>query len=155
MAPIATLLNFAIAGTSGYSLYHSMQSIPNLRKYKDKAEKAAKGSSTAEKRLGDTRYTVAAGVAISVISFLGALHRLVFASTAPTQRVFGLLWLVVLCLGEFAVGGYIQSFWADEKRVLLTDEYNESVSHHMEVMRLCDDLACLWAVATVLAFLGY
>jgi hypothetical protein len=64
MAPIAALLNFAIAGTNAYSLYHSMQSIPTLRKYENKAEKAAEGSSTAEKRLGDTRYTVAAGIAI-------------------------------------------------------------------------------------------
>ncbi|KAK5662515.1 hypothetical protein OQA88_8427 [Cercophora sp. LCS_1] len=152
MAPIGTLINFAIAGTSGYSLYHSSQSIPKLRKYEDLAEKAAKWSNTAEKRLWDTGYTVGAGFAMTLVSLLSALHRLLFT---PTQSVFGILWLVALCLGEFAVSGYLRSFWGDEKKVHLMDKYNESVSHNMEVMRLCDDLACLWAVAAVLAFYGY
>lgn len=61
MAPISALINFAIAFTSAYCLYHSAQSIPKLRKYESKAEKAAKWSNTAEKRLWDTRYTVGAG----------------------------------------------------------------------------------------------
>jgi len=52
MAPIAILLNFAIAGTSGYSLYHSLQCIrvPHLRNpdsgHQAKAQKAAAGRNT-------------------------------------------------------------------------------------------------------------
>jgi hypothetical protein len=64
MAPLVTLLNFAIVGTTGYSLYHSLQSIPALRKYEDEAKKAAKWSETAEERARETRYTVGAGFAM-------------------------------------------------------------------------------------------
>ena len=46
MAPIATLLNFAIAGTSGYSLYHSQQCFPHLGKCQTqhKADEATAGN---------------------------------------------------------------------------------------------------------------
>ena len=67
---------------------------------------------------------------------------------------------MVLCLAEFAVAGYIRSFWGDEKKVPLKTEDKVSaesvhVSHNMEVMRLCDDLGCLWAVASLLVYLKY
>jgi len=106
-----------------------------------------------------------------LISFLSALYRLLIAptSSAPThtqRNIFDphLLWLVVLCLGEFAVAEYIRSFWAAELEETVplktgTDnKFSESEvhrSHNMEVMRLCDDLACLWAVAAGLAYFGY
>jgi hypothetical protein len=61
MAFLTGLVVVVIIGVSCYALYHSGQSIPKLLKYEDKAKKAAEWSKTAEKRLWDTRYTVAAG----------------------------------------------------------------------------------------------
>jgi len=61
MAFLSTTLSLGIACISAYALLHSSQSIPKLRKYETKAEKAAKWSNIAEKRLWDTRYTVGAG----------------------------------------------------------------------------------------------
>ena len=61
MGVLTTFLALALANVSGYCLYHSAQSIPKLQQYERKAEKAAEWSNVAEKRLWDTRYTVAAG----------------------------------------------------------------------------------------------
>jgi hypothetical protein len=54
---VATLTTFA----SARALYYSLTSIPKLLNYEEKAKKAAKWSNSADKRLWDTRYTVAAG----------------------------------------------------------------------------------------------
>ena len=61
MAFLTTGLLLVIAAVSGYCLLHSSSSIPKLQKYEGKAKKAAEWSTAAEKRLWDTRYTVAAG----------------------------------------------------------------------------------------------
>ncbi|KAK4450561.1 hypothetical protein QBC34DRAFT_493807 [Podospora aff. communis PSN243] len=152
MAPIPTLLNFAIVGTCGYSLYHSLQSIPPPPKPETKAEKAAKGSENAEDHPLETGYTIGAGVAMTLISLFAALHRLIFP---PPQSVYGIVWLAALCIGEFATSSYLRSFWGDEKVVPLMDKYNEPISHGMEVMRICDDLALLWGAAAALVYFGF
>lgn len=46
---------------SGYALKQSLTSISNIKKYEEKAEKAADWSNTAKTRLWDTRYTIGAG----------------------------------------------------------------------------------------------
>lgn len=46
---------------SGYALIQSLTSIANIKKYESKAEKAADWSSSAKKRLWDTRYTIGTG----------------------------------------------------------------------------------------------
>lgn len=95
------------------------------------------------------------------MSFLTASYRLyaavaLAATAAPPQNLFDLLWMpVTLCLSELAISSYIRGFWDDEKKAPFVEKYYESVSHNMEVMRICDDLACLWAVATGLAYFGY
>lgn len=60
-SPLPVTISLGIAILSSYTLYYSAQSIPKLRKYESKAEKAAKWSNIAEDRLWQTRYTVAAG----------------------------------------------------------------------------------------------
>jgi hypothetical protein len=80
------------------------------------------------------------------------LHRLL---STPTYGVYGIAWLAALCLGEFATSSYLRSFWGDEEKVPLMEKHNESISHNMEVMRLCDDLALLWGVAAALAYFGH
>ena len=62
MALLSTLLALALAALSMYALYRPAQSIPKLQRYESKAEKAAKWSNIAEKKLQDTRYTVGAGL---------------------------------------------------------------------------------------------
>ncbi|KAK0639856.1 hypothetical protein B0T16DRAFT_463494 [Cercophora newfieldiana] len=153
MAFPSTVLSLVIACTSAYSLYHSSLSIPKLRKYEAKAEKAAKWSNTAEKRLWDTRYTVGAGFAMTLTSLLSALYLALFSG--PSRGFFGILRLAALCLGEFATSGYLRSFWAKERKVPLMDEYNEAISHSLEVMALSDALAYLWGVETLLSIVGY
>ena len=64
MTTITNILALALAIVSGYALSNSYQSIPKLRKYEERAEKAAEWSHSAEKRLWDTRYTVAAGFVV-------------------------------------------------------------------------------------------
>jgi len=61
MSLLHVAISLGIAIFSSSTLYHSAQSIPKLRKYESKAEKAAKWSKIAEDRLWQTRYTVAAG----------------------------------------------------------------------------------------------
>lgn len=46
---------------SGYALVQSLTSIANIKKYESKAEKAAEWSTTVQKRLQDTRYTIGTG----------------------------------------------------------------------------------------------
>lgn len=46
---------------SGYALIQSLTSIANIKKYEKNAERAADWSSTAKKRLWDTRYTIGTG----------------------------------------------------------------------------------------------
>lgn len=64
MAYLSTFLALALAALSLFSLYHPAQSIPKLQRYESKAEKAAKWSNIAEKKLQDTRYTVGAALVI-------------------------------------------------------------------------------------------
>lgn len=54
----------AVALVSAYATAVSIQSIPKLRKYEGKAQKAAEWSRAAEKQLWDTRYTVGAGLVL-------------------------------------------------------------------------------------------
>ena len=68
MASVTNLLALALAAVSAYALYHSSQSIPKLRTYEAKAEKAAAWDKSAEKRLWDTRRTVGAGFAVVGVS---------------------------------------------------------------------------------------
>jgi hypothetical protein len=82
----SALLYVAIACLSAYGLSHSARSIPKLKKYEDKAERAAKWSNTADKRLWDTRYTVGAGCVL-VSCFLPLLTCLgTLASEVPYSR---------------------------------------------------------------------
>jgi hypothetical protein len=68
---IPFLLHSLQAGISGYSVYHSSISIPNLQKYESKSKTAAKYSKTAEVQLQRTRSTQAVGtVAVSTFSYL-------------------------------------------------------------------------------------
>lgn len=62
MSYLSTLLALALAALSLFALYHPAQSIPKLQRYESKAEKAAKWSNIAEKKLQDTRYTVGAAL---------------------------------------------------------------------------------------------
>ena len=54
MALILTLI-------SAYAMYQSVTSITNIRKYEEKAKKAAEWSNTARDRLWGTRYTIGTG----------------------------------------------------------------------------------------------
>ena len=61
---LTVVLSLIIAVVSGYCLFESAQSIPKLKKYEERAEKAAEWSNAADERLWETRRTVAAGFII-------------------------------------------------------------------------------------------
>lgn len=63
MSSVTSLAAIALTLVSGYATYQSTASILNIRKYEEKAERAAEWSNTAKKRLWDTRYTIGAGFA--------------------------------------------------------------------------------------------
>lgn len=61
MSSLTSLVSIAISLVSGYATYQSFASIVNIKKYEDRAQKAAEWSNTAERRLWDTRYTIGTG----------------------------------------------------------------------------------------------
>lgn len=61
MSPLTNLVAIVLTLISGYATYQSATSILNIRKYEEKAEKAAEWSNTAKQRLWDTRYTIGTG----------------------------------------------------------------------------------------------
>jgi len=75
MAVLTNLVAAVITAVSAYTLSHSAQSIPKLRKYESQAEKAAEWSQTAKQQLTDTRYTVATGFVMVCCARLGERER--------------------------------------------------------------------------------
>lgn len=83
------ILSIMTGAVSAAALFISGSSIPRLRKYEDKAEKAAEWSNIAEERLWNTRYTVGAGIA-AVSTFFPPYDR-----PLPILGIY--LFLVCLC----------------------------------------------------------
>lgn len=61
MSSLTSLVAITLTLVSGYATYQSTASILNIKKYEDKAKRAAEWSNTAKQRLWDTRYTIGAG----------------------------------------------------------------------------------------------
>lgn len=61
MSSLTNLVAVILTLISGYATYQSTTSILNIRKYEEKAERAAEWSNTAKQRLWDTRYTIGTG----------------------------------------------------------------------------------------------
>lgn len=83
-AYVFALLPAALAGLSAYTLYHSYNSIQNVRAYEDPAERAAKYSNIAEDQLSQTRTTEGAGaVAVRrLLSIVAPQHFPCFISSS-------------------------------------------------------------------------
>lgn len=153
MAVLSCLVAALITAVSGYTLSHSAQSIPKLRRYESQAEKAAEWSQTAERRLADTRYTVATGFVMTLVSLLSALHVLLLASP-DGPSLWAALWAGSLGLGERWAAQYMHAFWADKKPVPLMDDYNTAIADTVNVIGMSDLLATGWAAVAVLRVLG-
>ncbi|KAK3368714.1 hypothetical protein B0H63DRAFT_489011 [Podospora didyma] len=146
---LTVILSLVIAGVSGYCLFESAQSIPKLKTYEQRAEKAAEWSKAADERLWETRRTVAAGFIITSISLAASLYYMVFKTSGTA-----FIWAAVLAGAEVLSSAYIKSFWADKRKVPLLDDYNEAISHTQNVMGLADVLAVGWGVLAVLKVFG-
>ncbi|KAK0711913.1 hypothetical protein B0H67DRAFT_586555 [Lasiosphaeris hirsuta] len=150
MPLFSTIFALAIAAGSLYALYYSAQSIPKLRRYEAEAEKAAEWSNVAEKRLWDTRYTVGAGFAVTLLSLVSSCYYTVF-----TTSTYGILWAALLAAAEYSVVRYMNSFWSDKRNVPLMDDYNDAISHTTAVTGLSEVLAFGWAGMFALKTFGY
>lgn len=131
-------------------MFYSAQSIPKLRRYEAKAEKAAEWSNVAEKRLWDTRYTVGAGFATTLLSLISSYYFAFFTTSA-----FGILWAALLAAVEYGVVRYMNSFWGDKRKVPLMDDYNNAISDTAAVMGLSEALAVGWAGMAALKIFGH
>ncbi|KAH8898300.1 hypothetical protein GQ53DRAFT_802669 [Thozetella sp. PMI_491] len=152
MTLIANLLSVALATVSGYALVHSAHSIPKLRKYEEKAEKAAEWSNVAEKRLWDTRYTVAAGFVMTIISLITAIYFLLFVPAGFGIR--RIVWAVAVAAGEHFSSQYMHSFWNDKGKIPLMDDYNAAIEDTVNVIGLSDLLAFGWGLMGALKLFG-
>lgn len=153
MAPLGGLASALVAAVSAYALYHSAQSMPKLRKYEEKAEKAAEWSSMAERRLKDTRYMVATGFVTTLVSLATALYILLLASSGGFS-LLSAAWAGALAFGEFSTARYMHSFWADKKMIPMMEDYNEAIKDTINVIGLSKLLAVGWAAIAVLRLLG-
>ncbi|KAJ9142993.1 hypothetical protein NKR23_g6891 [Pleurostoma richardsiae] len=151
MALVNVIGGFLVV-VSGFALYHSQSSVPKLRKYEEKAEKAAEWSTFAEKRLWDTRYTVGAGFVATLLSLLTAL--ITCASTMGSGPYF-VVWTALLAGGQRYASQYMRSFWVDKAKLPMMDEYNEAISDSINVSGLLDVLTVGWGAVALLKLVGW
>ncbi|KAH8911102.1 hypothetical protein BR93DRAFT_964919 [Coniochaeta sp. PMI_546] len=137
----------AVALVSAYATAVSVKSIPKLRKYEAKAQKAAEWSRTAEKRLWDTRYTVGAGLIFAIVSLLSSLCYVAFVTRQSGLVLLG--WPTLLASGAFYVTGYMRSFWDSKAKIPLLDEYNEAISDTQTVIDLLNWIGAGWTAIAV------
>ncbi|KAF3767246.1 hypothetical protein M406DRAFT_254750 [Cryphonectria parasitica EP155] len=141
---------------SGYALTQSLTSIANIKKYEEKAEKAAEWSGTAEKRLWDTRYTIGTGFVSCLVSLSTAVAYCIFVPggsgvlAAPWRTLWPALLGVVL---RFGSAKYMQDFWATKAKMPMLDQYNAAISQSMDVIGFLDVLSVGWGIMAVLKLL--
>ncbi|KUI63533.1 hypothetical protein VM1G_10257 [Cytospora mali] len=157
MSSLTTLVEVAITLVSGYATYQSTASIINIKKYEEKAERAAEWSHTAKKRLWDTRYTIGAGFMSCLASLLTALAYLIFVPSGSgiVKAPFRSIWPVILAVAlRFGASRYMHDFWASKAKMPLVDHYNAAIAQSMEVIGVLDVLSVGWAILAVLKVLA-
>ena len=153
MTIISTILSMGLAALSGYCLYYPAQSIPKLQRYEPKAEKAAKWSNVAEKKLQDTRQTVGAGLVMTLVSLLSSLQYLLYG--VKGFSILSVVWAAGMCYSELHVSGYVKGFWGKERKVPLMNDYNDAISDMMATTELSGVLALGWGLMAIVKLLGY
>ncbi|KAI6383301.1 hypothetical protein MCOR25_000221 [Pyricularia grisea] len=146
-----TILAIITGAVSAAALFVSGSSIPRLRKYEDKAEKAAEWSNIAEERLWNTRYTVGAGIVAALISLLSALNLIFLAKSG--WSVSQPIWAAILAFGTRYAAVYVHDFWAKKHKIPMMDSYNEAISEQKNVSGMLDMIAAGWLTIALLRLL--
>ncbi|KAK1992564.1 hypothetical protein LX36DRAFT_684827 [Colletotrichum falcatum] len=152
MAFPTNVLGVLIALVSGYALVHSVDSIPRLLKYEDKAKKAADWSSTAEKKLWEIRYTVGTGFVGCLLSAISGLAFTFYVARGP--GILAVAWPALLAAGLAYGREYMHSFWATKPKVPMMKDFNEAISDSMMVQDLMRPLAGAWALVAACKLVG-
>ncbi|KAI6500451.1 hypothetical protein MCOR12_009532 [Pyricularia oryzae] len=145
------ILSIMTGAVSAAALFISGSSTPRLRKYEDKAEKAAEWSNIAEERLWNTRYTVGAGIAAAFISLLSALN-LIFLAKAGWS-VGQPIWAVLLAVGIRYTAVYMHDFWASKHKIPMMGAYNDAISEQKNVSGMLDMVAAGWLTIALVRLL--
>lgn len=74
MSSPTSLVAVVLTLISGYATYQSANSIVNIKKYEEKAQRAAEWSNTAKQRLLDTQYTIGTGFVSVCHDSLAPVH---------------------------------------------------------------------------------
>ncbi|KAK2009031.1 hypothetical protein LZ32DRAFT_435930 [Colletotrichum eremochloae] len=155
MAFPTNVLGLLIALVSGFALVYSVDSISRLRKYEDleqKADKAAKWSSTADKKLRDLRYTLATGFVGCLLSAVSGLAFAFLVARGPGP--VAVAWPALLAAGLAYGQQYIRSFWASKIKVPRLTHFNEAISDSMMVQSVMRPLAAAWGLVAVCKLYG-
>ncbi|ROV87347.1 hypothetical protein VMCG_10702 [Cytospora schulzeri] len=155
MSSITSLVAVVLTLVSGYATYQSVASILNIRKYEEKAERAAEWSHTAEKRLWDTRYTIGTGFVSCLLSVFTAIAY-IFVSSEPNiaKAPFLNIWPAILAVAlRFGASSYMYKFWASKGKIPRMDQYNAAISQTMEVINVLNVLSIGWGILAVLEVL--
>ncbi|KAK1756397.1 hypothetical protein QBC47DRAFT_379871 [Echria macrotheca] len=150
---LSIITSLAIAALSLFTLQNATRSVPKLQKYESKAEKAAKWSSAADKRLKDTRRTVTAGIVMTSLSLLSSLYLLVYGSGKILSVQF--VWALAMAVCELRTAEYIRSFWDGERKVPLLEDYNAAIGDMAVVKDMSVALGSCWGVMVLLRVFGY
>ncbi|TLS30544.1 hypothetical protein PpBr36_02714 [Pyricularia pennisetigena] len=151
MGFLTVILAIITGAISATALFISVSSIPRLRKYEEKAEKAAEWSNIAEERLWSTRYTVGAGVVAALISLISALN-LVFLAKAGWS-VSQPIWAALLAVGTRYTAVYVHDFWVKKHKIPMMDAYNDAISEQKNVSGMLDVVAAGWLTIALLRLL--
>ncbi|ROW01040.1 hypothetical protein VSDG_02852 [Cytospora chrysosperma] len=155
MSSVTSLVAIALTLVSGYATYQSTASILNIRKYEEKAERAAEWSNTAKKRLWDTRYTIGAGFASCLLS-LSTATAYIFVSSEPSisKAPVRNVWPAVLAVAlRFGASRYMYKFWSTKAMIPRMDQYNAAISQSMEVINVLNVLSIGWGILAVVEVL--
>lgn len=152
MGLLSGALSIVIACLSGFSVYHSAQSIPKLQRYESKAQEAAKWSNTAERDLQKTRYTVGTGLVFGLLSLVGGLYRAIFA--ASHSGFLSVLSAVSISVAGFGAAAYMQDYWGGKRKIPFVGGFNDAITDTGNVMQHLNMLAAGWGVMAVLQLCG-
>ncbi|KAJ4304804.1 hypothetical protein N0V90_000332 [Kalmusia sp. IMI 367209] len=147
-SPLIPLL--VVTGLSSYGLYLCYQNIMRLQIYEEQAQKAAKWSNTAAKRLNKTRATQTSGtIALGISAFTAVLLILTKLSVTPHVVLSG-IGGVASVLAQI----HMKSFWNEKEQVQvpLMGKFNQAVRGSEEVVQLLGGIAAAWVAAGLLAF---
>jgi hypothetical protein len=88
----------------------------------------------------------------NLVSLFTSFYFLLFVPHGFSFRAA--LWAALISAAEHFAGQYMHNFWNDKAKIPLMDDYNEAISHTVNVIGLSDVLAVGWGVLCVMKLIG-